>query len=250
MAVISRKSYLDDNSQHFDPETGNCSIEYYLACKDTYRVAPNDEFALPWSWNIYKASHSGEEIFGQLQVRIRRVLESYGITIQEISIHTLVSKGPPREPKDAIIIKTHDESNATWKNAVSKIYNEIVEPAATSAQLQMRVEIQNDDLMYKDYSHALQDDDAVEILERAQPLVIDAVKESCQGMWSSISFHERGLAPHDSKNKPSVVVIIRPGSVNAWGAFEEKIVGIVESVLLPGDRDIYVELMPGLVELC
>jgi hypothetical protein len=33
-------------------------------------------------------------------------------------------------------------------------------------------------------------------------------------MWSSISFHERGLAPHDSKNKPSVVVIIRPGSVN------------------------------------
>jgi hypothetical protein len=104
--------------------------------------------------------------------------------------------------------------------------------------------------MYKDYSHALQDDDAAEVLERTQLLVIDAVKESCRGMWSAVSFHERGLEPHDIKNKPSVVVMIRPGSVNAWGAIEEKIVGIVESVLLPGDRDIYVELLPGAVQEC
>jgi hypothetical protein len=88
MAVLSRKSYLDANSQHFDPETGNCSIEYYLACKDTYRVALIDDIPVLWPYNIYKASDAKEELFGQLEVRIRTVLESYGITIHEIVIHT------------------------------------------------------------------------------------------------------------------------------------------------------------------
>jgi hypothetical protein len=45
-------------------------------------------------------------------------------------------------------------------------------------------------------------------------------------------------------------VVIKPGSVNAWGAFEEKIIGIIESVLLPGEVDVYFELLIGLVELC
>jgi hypothetical protein len=95
---------------------------------------------------------------------------------------SFIPKGPPREPNGTIIIKTHDESNATWKNAVSKIYNEIVEPAATSARLQIRVEIRNEDLMYKDYSRAIRDYDAVEILERAEPRIVEAVREFCGGM--------------------------------------------------------------------
>ncbi|KFY39483.1 hypothetical protein V495_05922 [Pseudogymnoascus sp. VKM F-4514 (FW-929)] len=250
MAVLSRKSYPDANSQHFDPETGNCSIEFYLACKDTYRVAPNDDIPVLWPYNIYKASDAGEELFGQLEMQIQRVLESYGITTQEISIHTLVSKGPPRERKDTIIIKTHDESNATWKEAVSKIYNEIVEPAAISAQLQMWVEIRNEDLMYKDYSHAIRDRDALEILERAESRIVEAVREFCGGMWSYVSIHERGRAPRVNKKKPAAVVGIKPGSVNAWGAFEERIIGIVESVVLPGEVDVYVDLMIGVVEEC
>lgn len=255
MAVLTRKSNPEPNSELFNPETGNCSIEYYNACKDPYRVAPANKIPVPWRWDIKKASDSSEDIFARLDERIRGVLESHGITIHNIGVHNLASRYPLQTAKDTIIISTHDEPDVSWKKAASEIYYGIIEPAAIAAQIQMRVEIRNEEKMYKNVSHIIRDDDVVEILERIQPLVNDAVKEFCVGKWSSIAYHDRGLErhgfePRGTEDKVSVIVFIRPGSVDAWEVVEGKVVGAIESALPLGEIDISVELLPGLVQLC
>ncbi|OBT51238.1 hypothetical protein VE04_08528 [Pseudogymnoascus sp. 24MN13] len=231
MAVLTRKSNPEPNSELFNPETGNCSIEYYNACKDPYRVAPANKIPFPWRWDIKKASDSSEDIFARLDERIRGVLEN--------------GKG----------YDNHHEPDVSWKKAASEIYYGIIEPAAIAAQIQMRVEIRNEEKMYKNVSHIIRDDGVVEILERIQPLVNDAVKEFCVWKWSSIAYHDRGLErhgfePRGTEDKVSVIVFIRPGSVDAWEVVEGKIVGAIESALPLGEIDISVELLPGLVQLC
>ncbi|OBT79868.1 hypothetical protein VF21_01573 [Pseudogymnoascus sp. 05NY08] len=250
MAVLTRKFHPEPNSKLFDPKTGSCSIEYYNACRDPYRVAPDNKIPVPWRWDVKKTSDSSEDIFARFDERIRGVLKSHGIKTHNIGVHNLASRYPPQMAKDTIIISTHDEPDGSWKKAASEIYYGIIEPAATSAQIQMRVEIRNEEKIYKDVYHIIRDDDVVEMLEGIQPLVNDAVMEFCGEKWSSITFYDRGLEPRDSEKVVSVIVFIRPGSVDAWEVVEGKIVGAVKSALPSREIDIYVELLPGLVELC
>ncbi|KFY84910.1 hypothetical protein V500_08887 [Pseudogymnoascus sp. VKM F-4518 (FW-2643)] len=245
MGILTRKFNPEQDSELFDTETGNCSIEYYNACKDVYRVAPNNKIPVPWPWSVEKASDSSEEVFDRLEERVREVLECYGIITHYIGVHSVAERYTPQKSKDTIIIKTRDEPRVSWKEAASKIYYEIVEPAATSAQIQMRVEIRNEEKMYKDVVHVIRDHDPVEALQRIQPLILNATKEFCPGKWSSIGIHNRGHAPRDSEKKITVTVSIRPGSVDAWGAFEEKIVRVIESAIPLGEVDIAVEILPG-----
>ncbi|KFY30486.1 hypothetical protein V494_08147 [Pseudogymnoascus sp. VKM F-4513 (FW-928)] len=210
MAILSREFKPEPDSELFDPETGKCSIEYYNACKDPYRVAAHNKIPVPWPLKESGASICGE-VFGQLEEQIRGVLGSFGITTHDICVHCRAGCG--------------------------------------GRSTEMRVEIRNEEKMYKDVSHIIRDHDTVETLKKVQPLVLAATVEFCSGKWSSIAYHNRGLAPRDSEKKVSVVVFVKPGSVDAWGVFQ-KIMDVIESAISLEDADIYVEIQPGHIMLC
>ncbi|OBT79867.1 hypothetical protein VF21_01574 [Pseudogymnoascus sp. 05NY08] len=245
MIVLKRRFNSEQTSEEvFDSETGDCTIEYYNACKDPYRVAPSNKIPVTWPWIVKKASDAGNMIFDHLEESIRKILISHEITAHNIGTHNFASRNTPEKAKDTIFIRTHDESNKSWKMAASEIYD-IIEPVAASSRIQMRVEICNEEKMYRDISHFIKDDAMIDTISQIQPFVLDAVMEYCSGKWTSIAYHARGSPLYNSEKKATAIIFIKPGTRHAWSDFEDKIASVIQSATFPGETTISVEVLPG-----
>lgn len=248
MPVFTRKFNPEQDSDLFDPKTGNCSIEYYNACKDPYRVS-GDELPVPWPWICGRVSCSADDLFDQLEERIRKVLSDYNITPWIMGAYNKAARVTPEDARDVILIRTRDKCNISWKKAVSEIYYRIVEPAAAAAGIKTGVEICNEDKMYMDASSFIKDDAVINAIAKTQPFVLDAVMGHCPGKWTSITYHNRGALHYDSEKKPTVIIFIRPGAIHAWGELEEKIISAIQSAPFAGEIEIGVEILPGRLSL-
>lgn len=114
MAVLSRKFRPEQDSENFDPKTGNCSIEYYNARKDPYRVAANK---IPVGWPS-KAAHA---LFDQLEHSIRKVLSDHNIRAWTIGLYNFAPRLNPEYTNDTILIRTRDEFDISWEKTVGEI---------------------------------------------------------------------------------------------------------------------------------
>lgn len=91
MAILTRKFRPEQDSKLFDPESGNCSIEYYNACKDPYRVSAN-KFPVPRPWISEKFSEASQAIHEQLDDSIRKILSDHK-TRRSLSASTTLRRG-------------------------------------------------------------------------------------------------------------------------------------------------------------
>ena len=198
---------------------------------------------------MIKSSNAANTLFDQIEESIRIVLASYKIRAWVISLHNYAPRHSPKDAKDTIRIRTLGDFNISWKEAVSDIYYGIVEQAAISAHIQMRVEICNEDKMYMDTSYFIKDDTAIHSIARIQPSVLGAVMEHCPGKWTSIAYHNRGAPHYNSEKRITAIVYIRPGAIHAWGELEERIINAIQSAGFPADIDISVEILPGQISL-
>lgn len=130
--------------------------------------------------------------------------------------------------------------------AASDIY-QMVETAAASAHIEMRIEIQNPEKMYQDVSHFVRDEATLDTMTKIQPIVKHTVMEHCPGKWTSIAYHNRGPRYGNIDQRPTVVVFITPGSIYSWEQFEERIFNVVQSARLPDEVELSVEILPGCI---
>lgn len=119
MAVLSRKFRPEQDSEHFDPETGNCSIEYYNARKDPYRVSSN-KIPVGWPWIVSRASEAGCAVYDQLEDSIRKLLSEHKIRAT-ISLYNIAPQYTPEDANDTILIRTRDEFDISWEKTVGEI---------------------------------------------------------------------------------------------------------------------------------
>jgi hypothetical protein len=147
--------------------------------------------------------------------------------------------------KDTLIILCFDDDPSNWKAAAQQLY-EVVENAAPTLANQFRVEIRNERRMYRDTSTAIiRNTDVHQALLVVQPLVEEAVRMACPDSWSSISYHMRGPRDQEGDRKPTVMVMIKPGTRHIWDLVEQKIDEALQSAKIPMDIAIYHELYSG-----
>ncbi|KFY19467.1 hypothetical protein V493_07949 [Pseudogymnoascus sp. VKM F-4281 (FW-2241)] len=249
MGVLTRKFIPEQDSELFDPETGNCSIEYYNACKDPYRATSSNKVLAEFPWYNNRVSEAASLLYDQIEDNIQKVLSDYKIP-GAASIYRYAARTTPEDSKDIIVLRPHNDSNIlSWRKVASQIYDEIVKPAATSAQIEVGVEIRNDKKMYAELSHFIEDEAVIRSIARIQPFVLGAVLEHCHGKWTSIAYHNRSHFDYGSEMKVTALIFIRSGAIHAWAELEEKIVGTIQSAGFPADIDISVEVLPGQLAL-
>ncbi|KFX89836.1 hypothetical protein V490_06785 [Pseudogymnoascus sp. VKM F-3557] len=243
MAILKRKFKPEQGSEQFDPESENCSIEYYNACKDPYRVSAN-KFPVPWPWICGKHSKASEAIHEQLYDSIQKILSDHNISASA-TVYKKASRNTPEDAVDVLLIRTRSVDTTSWKSAGTEIYK-IIEPAAKAAQIEMLVEILNDEMMYRDVSVDLIKDDAtIDAVTKIQPYVLGAVMESCPGKWTSIAYHNRGLPFYKCETRPTAIIFVKPEAIHPWAELEEKIIRTITSAAFPEDINISVEILPG-----
>ncbi|KFY07117.1 hypothetical protein V492_07433 [Pseudogymnoascus sp. VKM F-4246] len=229
-----------------------CSIEFYNACKDAYRVAPYNKIPVPWPLVMHSTSQAGRMVLDDIYEGIRKVLASHNITTSGMSTYNLSARDTPRKSKHTVVIETRDEPNDSWKMAATEIY-ELAESAAAVYQIEMRVEIRNAAKMSRNVSELVKDDSTINTITRIRPSIVAAVKQYCPGKWTSIAYHARGVQPwssaqswiDSSERKPTVIVFVKPGTKYAWADFEKTIADVVRSATFQGEASISLEILPG-----
>jgi hypothetical protein len=232
-------------------ESGLCSIDFYMAAKDPYRVAPGNKIPVPWPYHMSRASDDAVAIADAVQNDYKKVLADFSINLQDTRVRGLCPRGY-FEPQDTLIINTHDEDFHRWKEAATVI--QWILDSATSRRdsgHKLRVEIRNDTKLFRDVSSIIKPNSlAHKACMQVESAVYEKVKQSCPGQWRIISYHMRGpaLQPADDR-KPTIMVGIVPGARSFWALIEHQIIETVESANSLSVK-LHVELVPGCVVPC
>jgi hypothetical protein len=186
-----------------------------------------------------------------LENDIKKVLRENNIQLHLTRVMALSRKGEGETPRDTLILISEDDDTRDWKGAVT-IIGEMVDNAARklNGSPKIRVEIRNEDLMYRDISYVIKPQT---VEHRAcmeiEDLIFDQVKKSCPGDWTSICYFMRGTKDQtEASRKLTLVVGIKPRQRSLWGFVEEQVANVVQS-LKKSDINIHIELLPSRVHL-
>ena len=229
--------------------SGACSIEFYVASKDQFRVAPGNKIPCPWPYEIQRASNQAQQLLESLENAFKKVLRENNVQLHHIRAMALCRKGEGDTPQDTLILVSEDVDTRAWKGAVT-IIGEMVDNAARklNGSPTIRVEIRNEDLMYRDTSYVIKPQT---VEHRAcmeiEDLVFDQVKKSCPSDWTSICYFMRGTKDQtEASRKLTLVVGIKPRQRRLWELVEEQVGDVVQS-LKKSNIDIHIELLPSRV---
>ena len=78
-----------ESSEEYNHETGVCSIEYYMAHKDPFRVAPRHKYAVPWLYNETGASDDAAKLVESIEDNYRKILEDSDISFERSMVRKL-----------------------------------------------------------------------------------------------------------------------------------------------------------------
>jgi hypothetical protein len=222
-----------------------------VASKDPFRVAPGSKIPCPWPYEIHRASNRAQVLLESLENDIKKVLRENNIQLHLTRVMALSRKGEGETPRDTLILISEDDDTRDWKGAVT-IIGEMVDNAARklNGSPKIRVEIRNEDLMYRDISYVIKPQT---VEHRAcmeiEDLIFDQVKKSCPGDWTSICYFMRGTKDQtEASRKLTLVVGIKPRQRSLWGFVEEQVANVVQS-LKKSDINIHIELLPSRVHL-
>ncbi|KIN07468.1 hypothetical protein OIDMADRAFT_174437 [Oidiodendron maius Zn] len=244
--ALSRK-YVPSStsSEEYDPETGVCSVDFYFAAKDPFRVAPGNKIPVPWPYASRRASDRAVEIADTLRSDYMKVLSDFGIKPRDTYVRALFADY--EQPRDTLVINTHDEDPQSWKEAATVIQGMLDDTIRRQAHgFKISVEIRNDTKMYADVSSTIKHNSlAHQACMQVEQAVFEQVTKSCPGQWRVISYHMRGPPAWETGDqKPTIMVRIAPGAKSFWSFIESQIIAVVESVDSL-DIKLHVEILPG-----
>ena len=225
-------------------ESGLCSIEFYMAAKDPFRVAPGDKIPVPWPYVSRKPSVVAREIADNLRQDCEGVLAAFDIKLRDFRVWGLA---PTRDhqARDTLILNTDGEDPQSWKEAatiIQKMLNDATSRRASGVEI--RVEIRNNTLMYQDISSIIEPNSlAHKVFMEVENTVTEQVMKSCPGQWRAISYHMRGV-PFRKDPQPTIMIRISPGTHNYWGVIESEIMAAVEAAS-SFKTQIHIEMLPG-----
>ncbi|KFY68634.1 hypothetical protein V496_00938 [Pseudogymnoascus sp. VKM F-4515 (FW-2607)] len=233
---------------YFDSETGASSIELYNASKDQYRVAPFMRIPLPWPFSHGMASEKGKEMENIFRPTVNEILENFNIAPSSIRATKMWKRGIINTAKDTVVVPTDDKDTTRWTLAADEIRHAIL-PWATEVNLEFRVELRNECLMYKDVSTALSyDEDIRNIVSKIQAPMLARVEDLIAGAWRSVTFDGRQPfgVPHGVpvSNTPTVMILVSIGARNLWESVEEQLCRVVEDII-PSGMSISLEILPS-----
>jgi hypothetical protein len=231
--------------------TGACSIEFFVAAKDPFRAAPGNKIPFPWPYQFSRPSSQARDLLESLENEYKKVLQDNNIQLRHTAVMSLCRKGEHDPPRDTLLIFSEDIDTKNWKGAATEI-QEIIDRASRklNGNPTIRVEIRNEDMMYKDVSSIIKPQT---VEQRACMEIEDAVQEqvkrSCPGDWTFIGYFMRGKTGQmETSRKLTLIVGIKPRKRSLWGVVEEQIDEAVKSVK-KSDIDIHIELFPSRVHL-
>ena len=228
-------------------ESGLCSIDFYMAAKDPFRVAPGKKIPYPWPHIRSIASAEAKEIADELRDAYEKVLLTFDIKLDDARVVGLSAEGGP-PARDTLIIDTYDMDHRTWKDAATEIQKMLDDTISRRAsEIKIRVEIRNHTQMYQDWSSVIKPNSVAHMAcMEVEAAVYEQVKKSCPGQWRAISYLMRGPPSRPEDYRPTIMIRILPGTQNFWEIIEKSIVATVEASSSLSAQ-IYVEMLPGYV---
>jgi hypothetical protein len=226
--------------------TGACSIEFFLASKDPFRVAPGNKIPCTWRYEIHRASNQAQELLKSLENEYKKVLQISNIQLHYTRVLALCPKGFDDPPQDTLLIVSKDLDTSHWKVAATEI-QEIINRATVKVNrdLSIQVEIRNEELMYQDVHHVIRpgtvEQSACREIEDA---VLDQVRKSCDGAWTTIGFWMRGQRDQTEGLKLTIIICIKQHTKGLWSMVEDEIAEALQP-FQSNDVDIHIELLPG-----
>lgn len=211
--------------------------------KDKYRVASKGKLPTLWPYVESPASDTARNIFcsadtaddaGRRIVRsqLETVLNGYNIPLYKAIIRKLCTKGTDEEC-DTLVLETMSEKTEGWVEAATEV-QEIVDGSLRTASVaegfEIKVEIRNPDLMYRDVSSIVRDKPAKEEFDGFEELVLEALTTIIPEDWTRLSFRMRGPTYQGGDRKPTIMIWVRPGSRQCWSETERKIEEVVCAV--------------------
>ncbi|KAL2071118.1 hypothetical protein VTL71DRAFT_12353 [Oculimacula yallundae] len=257
MAPGLKRQYRPDVSDA-DQQSGNVSIEQYLAGKDPYRVAPPGEIPIPWPFRACPFPNNREEIEPAIQDECCNICAEYNITTRPADINTYRRKGS-LTPVTCLVIETRDIDTTHWQAAAAKLRNLVQEDRFRLPNGDvLKVEIRNGARMYADYSTCLPSDENLKrYLEEIEPKLIGLAKETLYSKCTSIAYHMRGSLdtyrfdssiPCDylTPPRPTVIIYVKPGTTCVFEEVETKFQKVMDSPNFP-DMAMDLEILPGII---
>jgi hypothetical protein len=222
-------------------------VEFYLAAKDPFRVAPGNKIPVAWPYIISASSDKAREIVGALQHDYEKVLLAFGINLRNANLRVLTTHY--KQPRETLIINTDDEDPGRWKEACTAIQELLDDTISRRAyDLKINAEIRNDHKMYRDVSSVIRPNTvAQQACMQVEQAVYEQVAKSCPEDWRAISYHMRGPSWQLDDRKPTIMIRISPGAKSFWSYIESQITAIVESIISSLEIELFVEILPGYV---
>lgn len=214
-----------------------------MASKDPYRQADGSEIPTPWPFVTSASSAKGEKVLQELQEILEDILSRYKIDRPTLRVYTLAVKGFPATAKDTLIVSTLDTNPENFKEAATNIGN-IVKAAADRQGIEMRIEVRNPQLMYRDVSSIIPpNSEAFRALEPLQKTIEDAVVGFLGDRARTIFYHMRG-PPESQSSRPTILIGVEPRTRYAFTLAESNI----EKTLLSkgnSEMEITIEIIPS-----
>jgi hypothetical protein len=228
-----------------ETDSGACSIEFFMASKDPFRVGPANKITIPWPFDRTRSPDEAHAIADAIRDDYEKVLRDSNITLHQASVERLAPKGSSQS-RDTLVILALDLDSRKWMDAATLIQDLLdKEIRRRKSVLQISVEIRNNEKMYRDTSSALRPNTpAHQVFMALESKVEEQVKRLCAGQCTSISYHMRGPSNQTENRKPTIMVTIYERSRNLWETVETQ---LAESLDFsnPLNLAIYIELLPG-----
>ncbi|EFR03562.1 hypothetical protein MGYG_06558 [Nannizzia gypsea CBS 118893] len=247
MVGIPRRPEGSEDSGYgsIPPSDSPITIEHWVASRDNFRVAADNQLPMPWRSKIVSADIEWEEIYKRnIQPQIPGILAKYGLSCGADRLDRRQPWDESYETKDVITISTHDtRPRKDWQDAANAVLAVVKDNVPNHLSYPIQVEILNYDKIYDDTSSALPNDPSiVGPLEQVKSRIVEEVSKSMDNVWSSIAFHMRHRrSDFDAPRKPTILVVCRPHSVCDFVEAEDRLLDILNEL----DISVYLEFVPG-----
>jgi hypothetical protein len=221
-----------------------CSIEEFVASKDSFRVAPFGFIPTPYPFQSLICSRKALDADKAVESQYMNILQKYSIKDTSILLRAMWPKcSSPLEAIDTFIVETSDIDNSKWQEAASEIL--LVFYAAGLLPGEINIEISNPAKMIRNRSRILPDDQQLlSAIVEIEPRVYEIVRNELPGIWTSIAYHMRGSSDDESEMKPTVMIICKPGARHHFEKTEASIMAVIHSEKYQ-QFSLQVELIPG-----
>lgn len=215
-----------------------------MSTKDPYRRSSEKRVPVSWPYTTSPASNETRLVTESLKTQYTGILEKLNIPFKGSTAAALPHKGH-NNPRETLIIHTDDDIAKDWSLAATQIQEKVDGMLSKrNANLKIDVEIRHGEKSYQDVSSIIQPDSSeYHAVMGIKNAVIEHVKKTSRGLWTSISFLMRGKRDGGEKTA-TVFITVVPDFKYLWEHVEKEIAELIKNQNNTS-IEIAVEIVPG-----